>query len=399
MMLSSADNPDQHNWYVNANQSATISPNFTCATYCVNFTFTPVIGSCSNVPLKCAEIPHGGDWTYYCLYHPGIMSGTFRVQPVASFTYTPIKAMVGQNVSFTASASQASMAAMITTYSWKFGDGNVTEISNPTITHVYSAPGSFNVSLTITDNVSNTDTTSKIVNVVAPGIDLNASPSSDTTLVNSPATSVITAASNGSFTGTVSFSQTSTRSTELNCMFTPNSIVLGMIGNSTLSCSSTEAATYTITVFAASGTVGNLTNLIFSFQDFQIATSSPAPVSPGVSATSTITVNALNGFARVVYLTDTMPDGMTCGAITPSSITGSGTATVSCSASVAGNYTLIVTGTGGIIHTSNFVLDVAQVPGRGGLSFDSQLEIGGVVVAVVAVAITLFFLRRKRPIT
>jgi hypothetical protein len=36
---------------------------------------------------------------------------------------------------------------------------------------------------------------------------------------------------------------------------------------------------------------------------------------------------------------------LTCGTITPSSITGSGTATLSCSSTVAGNYTVTITGT------------------------------------------------------
>src|SRR5439155_22790182 len=88
--------------------------------------------------------------------------------------------------------------------------------------------------------------------------------------------------------------------------------------------------------------------------DFSISASSPAPTNTGQSATSTITVTALNGFSGTVSLTDSIPSGLGCGSIIPNSITGSGTATVSCSATNAGNYTLTITGTSGsLIHTAS----------------------------------------------
>src|SRR5260370_937611 len=82
----------------------------------------------------------------------------------------------------------------------------------------------------------------------------------------------------------------------------------------------------------------------FGFTDFTVAASPPAAVIVGTSATSTITVTALNGFSGVVSLADTVPPNLSCGAIAPSSITGSGTATVSCSSTIAATYTLTVTG-------------------------------------------------------
>src|SRR5207247_9739503 len=50
-----------------------------------------------------------------------------------------------------------------------------------------------------------------------------------------------------------------------------------------------------------------------------------------------------------VTLTDTVPSGLTCGTIVPASVTGSGSATISCSASLANNYTLTMTGTKGLL--------------------------------------------------
>ena len=40
------------------------------------------------------------------------------------------------------------------TYLWDFGDSNAEMTTDPSITHSYSAPGSWNVSLTAKNNVS-----------------------------------------------------------------------------------------------------------------------------------------------------------------------------------------------------------------------------------------------------
>src|SRR6266571_629922 len=90
-----------------------------------------------------------------------------------------------------------------------------------------------------------------------------------------------------------------------------------------------------------------------SQSDFSISASSPSRVDAGQSASSTITVTGRNGFNGIVTLTDTVPLGLRCGAITPSQVTGSGTATVSCSSPTAGTYALNVTGTSGpLIHSA-----------------------------------------------
>ena len=40
----------------------------------------------------------------------------------------------------------------IVSYTWDFGDGNISTTSDPVITHTYSAPGLYKVVLTVTDN-------------------------------------------------------------------------------------------------------------------------------------------------------------------------------------------------------------------------------------------------------
>src|SRR5207253_2405742 len=110
------------------------------------------------------------------------------------------------------------------------------------------------------------------------------------------------------------------------------------------------------------GTSGYLvhnTTAIFRFQNFTVSVSLPSTVNAGSYATSTITIGAVNGFSGTVTLSDAAPSGLTCGTVTPNSVTGSGTATVSCNATVSGNYTLTVTGTNGALsHSATIIISV-----------------------------------------
>src|SRR5439155_411026 len=162
----------------------------------------------------------------------------------------------------------------------------------------------------------------------------------------SSAISTITVAALNHFAGSVSLADTVPSG--LSCgTITPNSVTGS--GTATVSCNATVAGNYTLTITGSSGTLVHTALAIFQFQDFTMSASSPAPANAAASATSTITVAAVNGFAGGVPFSDSVPSGLTCGAITPASIAGSGTATVSCSATVAGNYSLTVTGTSGIL--------------------------------------------------
>lgn len=62
---------------------------------------------------------------------------------------------VGQAVSFNGSSSTDSDGS-ITSYAWDFGDGD--NSAGSTVSHVYSSPGTYTVSLTVTDNSGATDT-------------------------------------------------------------------------------------------------------------------------------------------------------------------------------------------------------------------------------------------------
>ncbi|MBE0524143.1 MAG: PKD domain-containing protein [Methanosarcinales archaeon] len=58
-------------------------------------------------------------------------------------------------------------------YKWDFGDGNITSTIEKIITHSYTLEGDYDVNLTITDNSSTTNSTTKFVQVVATGITID----------------------------------------------------------------------------------------------------------------------------------------------------------------------------------------------------------------------------------
>jgi 6-phosphogluconolactonase (cycloisomerase 2 family) len=71
--------------------------------------------------------------------------------PTASFTAA--SAAVGKASRFNAAASFASTGRTIATYGWNFGDGTTLANGGVAPTHVYRLPGTYRVSLAVTDNV------------------------------------------------------------------------------------------------------------------------------------------------------------------------------------------------------------------------------------------------------
>jgi len=74
-----------------------------------------------------------------------------RAPPIASFTATPNSTVVGASVTFDASASRDPDGTVVS-YHWEFGDS--TNGSRAITTHPYAIPGTYNVTLNVTDNNS-----------------------------------------------------------------------------------------------------------------------------------------------------------------------------------------------------------------------------------------------------
>lgn len=121
-----------------------------------------------------------GDWTLTVSDNAGLDVGTLNswdltitalggdivdpdpVAPVAGFSYIAS----GLNVDFSDNSTDADND--ITSWNWDFGDGSVSEQQNPN--HNYTAQGTYNVSLTVTDSTGLTDMISQSVAVVESDI-------------------------------------------------------------------------------------------------------------------------------------------------------------------------------------------------------------------------------------
>ena len=67
------------------------------------------------------------------------------------FSFQPANPVINESMIFNASTSYDENGTVVS-YRLDFGDGNITTVSVPTLTHVYASHGTFTVNLTVTDN-------------------------------------------------------------------------------------------------------------------------------------------------------------------------------------------------------------------------------------------------------
>jgi hypothetical protein len=81
------------------------------------------------------------------------VAGTVEVvkSPTAAFTYLPTHPGLNDPIVFDASSSSPGDTPIIK-YEWVFGDGNITAVTGPTITHVYTLLGAYDVTLVVVDS-------------------------------------------------------------------------------------------------------------------------------------------------------------------------------------------------------------------------------------------------------
>ena len=104
----------------------------------------------------------------------GAQASTVQGVPVAEpaepttveFDFSPTDPAPGQIVFFNASASKAAPGRTIVSYDWNFGDG--TFGTGELESHVFHAPGTYKVTLRVTDDVGAFKQTTKDVTVAAP---------------------------------------------------------------------------------------------------------------------------------------------------------------------------------------------------------------------------------------
>ena len=100
--------------------------------------------------------------------------------PTANFTWSPEIPVVNGTVTFNASNCKPGWSAKladyspIVSYTWNFSDGTYITVTEPTITHNFTQPGNYTVTLTIEDSVGRTANTSKTIEVTElPPWDIN----------------------------------------------------------------------------------------------------------------------------------------------------------------------------------------------------------------------------------
>lgn len=83
--------------------------------------------------------------------------------PGVGFEFTPKTPSAGTEVTFEARATDPDPDGKVVSYSWTFGDGGTAE--GETSTHTFEEPGSYEVSVTVTDDRGATDSAQNTVEV------------------------------------------------------------------------------------------------------------------------------------------------------------------------------------------------------------------------------------------
>jgi len=98
-----------------------------------------------------------------------------NILPEVEFSFTPFNPTTADIIQFTDHSSDRNTIS-IQNWTWDFDDGNISYLQHPT--HSYEDNGSYNVTLTITDNDGASDSTSESVNVsnVEPTVNFTFSP-------------------------------------------------------------------------------------------------------------------------------------------------------------------------------------------------------------------------------
>ncbi len=146
----------------------TLAPPAAAATFPTGLAVTPDgkrLYAANTTSSNISAYTIGGNGSLSSIGAPTASGGTFpNFQPLAITPNQPptasiaaataaraTSATVGKPVNFDASGS-ADPDGTIAGYAWNFGDGTLAVRSNPTISHTYSAPGTYTVRLTLTDN-------------------------------------------------------------------------------------------------------------------------------------------------------------------------------------------------------------------------------------------------------
>jgi hypothetical protein len=224
-----------------------------------------------------------------------------------------------------------------------------------------------------------------VVKPPPPDFGLSANPASLAINTGGSATTTITMASVGGFTGTVALTA-SGLPTGVTAVFSPATTT----GTSTLTLTASGTAATGTTTFTVTGTSGTIVHTVTvgltvstpPVPNFSLAASpTSVSVNQGATVSSVITVTSVGGFASSVALSASgLPTGMTA-AFSPASTTGTSTVTFTASSTATvGAATVTITGTGGGLTrttTLTVVVTAASGGGTGGVSVTPVINSNG----------------------
>jgi PKD repeat protein len=177
--------------------------------------------------------------------------------PNVSFTATPTSGTAPLAVQFTDTSTGG-----VTAWSWTFGDGGTSTAQNPS--HTYTTPGTYSVSLTVS-NSSGTDTAtqSNYITVTPPPPDftLSASPANVAVVRGNTAKYTISITPTNGFTGPVSLSVSGLPANST-ATFTQNPVDVPSSLSSTLSVATTSTTKTGGATLTISGISGSLTHSV-----------------------------------------------------------------------------------------------------------------------------------------
>jgi uncharacterized membrane protein len=304
-------------------------------------------------------------------------------QPTFSLSATPSSQTViaGAPTTYTVSTSTTtgftgvvslSVSGLPSGATSAFNPASISGVGSSTLTVTTStstAPGTYTLTITgVSGNLTQTATVTLVVAV--PNFSISVSPGTQTITAGSSTTYTVSANAINGFSGSVTLS-TGTLPAGVSATFSPNTIAAGSSSTMTVNTTSaTAAGSYSLTVNGTSGSLTSSANpspiLIVNpvASDFSVAaTPSSRTVTVGASTTYTFSTTAINGFTGSVSLSASgLPTGATS-AFSPTSITGSGSSTLTvttASSTPAGTYTLTLTGVSGSLTHSTTVTLVVQ---------------------------------------
>ncbi len=267
-----------------------------------------------------------------------------------------------------------SVAPSITGVTWSFSPSSVfgDGISVVTCQTSASAPQGLH-SITLTGSSGGISRSTEVLlnmQAPAPNFSLVATPSAASVTAGSGTNFGISRSAVGGFTGTVSLSAGPTIP-GVSYSFSPSSI---STGSSTLTCltsSSATPGTHTITITGTSGALTRTTSVQLTIQSsmaFSIAASpSSTTVLQGSSSNVSIQSTPTGGFSGTVSLSASPAISGITYTFSPTSITASGSSTLSIQASASaavGSYSITITGTSGVTtRTTTISLTVSSASG------------------------------------